>query len=114
MAAGPPVVDVAPLVDGTDPSAVAAAIDAACRSVGFFTIVGHGVDASLIDEVDALARAFFARPEDEKAAIAMARGGRAWRGWFPLGGELTSGVPDGKEGIYFGAELGRDHPRVRA
>ena len=34
----------------------------------------------------------------------MAVGGRAWRGWFPLGGELTSGVPDGKEGYYFGAE----------
>ena len=34
----------------------------------------------------------------------MARGGRAWRGWFPLAGELTSGVPDRKEGIYFGAE----------
>ena len=37
----------------------------------------------------------------------MARAGRAWRGWFPLGGELTSGVPDGKEGIYFGEELAR-------
>ena len=35
----------------------------------------------------------------------MARGGRAWRGWFPFEGELTSGVPDRKEGIYFGAEL---------
>ena len=44
----------------------------------------------------------------------MARGGRAWRGWFPVGGELTSGRPDRKEGIYFGAELDADHPRVRA
>ena len=44
----------------------------------------------------------------------MPHGGRAWRGWFPLGGELTSGVPDRKEGIYFGAELGADDPRVRA
>ncbi len=44
----------------------------------------------------------------------MARGGRAWRGWFPLGGELTSGRPDHKEGIYFGTELPRDDPRVVA
>ena len=44
----------------------------------------------------------------------MRHGGRAWRGWFPLGGELTSGRPDGKEGCYFGAELGPDDPRVRA
>ena len=42
----------------------------------------------------------------------MAHAGRAWRGWFPLGGELTSGVPDQKEGLYFGAELDDDHPRV--
>jgi len=44
----------------------------------------------------------------------MARGGRAWRGYFPVGGELTSGKPDMKEGIYFGTELPPDHPRVRA
>ncbi len=44
----------------------------------------------------------------------MARGGRAWRGWFPLGRELTDGVPDRKEGLYFGRELGPDDPRVRA
>ena len=34
----------------------------------------------------------------------MAHGGAAWRGWFPLDGELTSGRPDHKEGIYFGTE----------
>ena len=44
----------------------------------------------------------------------MRHGGRAWRGWFPLRGELTSGVPDQKEGLYFGEELGADDPRVRA
>ncbi len=44
----------------------------------------------------------------------MARGGRAWRGWFPLGGELTSGRPDRKEGFYFGEELGADDARVAA
>ena len=44
----------------------------------------------------------------------MARAGRAWRGWFPLGGELTSGRPDQKEGLYFGEELPPDDPRVRA
>jgi isopenicillin N synthase-like dioxygenase len=46
--------------------------------------------------------------------IAMVHGGRAWRGYFPPGGELTSGQPDLKEGLYFGSELGRDHPRVKA
>jgi isopenicillin N synthase-like dioxygenase len=52
-----------------------------------------------------LAREFFALDEDEKAAIDMKLGGRAWRGWFPVAGELTSGQPDMKEGLYFGQEL---------
>jgi isopenicillin N synthase-like dioxygenase len=91
---------------------VAAALDTACRDVGFFYVVGHGVDPELLPALDRAARAFFARPDDEKAAIAMPRAGRAWRGWFPLGGELTSGVADRKEGIYFGAELDVGHPRV--
>ena len=44
----------------------------------------------------------------------MSRGGRAWRGYFPVGRELTSGKPDRKEGLYFGAELPADHPAVLA
>ena len=65
-------------------------------------------------ELERLAREFFAQPDDVKAEIAMVHGGAAWRGWFPLDGELTSGRPDHKEGIYFGTELGPDHPAVRA
>ncbi len=110
-----PVVDVGPLVRGDDPAGsahAARAIDAACRETGFFYIVGHGVPTDLQDRLDTAARGFFARPEEEKAEIAMAKAGRSWRGWFPVGGELTSGRPDHKEGIYFGAELGPDHPKV--
>ena len=44
----------------------------------------------------------------------MALGGRAWRGYFRVGDELTSGKPDQKEGLYFGAELPADDPRVLA
>lgn len=44
----------------------------------------------------------------------MDRGGIAWRGWFPVAGELTSGIPDLKEGLYLGEELGTDDPRVAA
>jgi isopenicillin N synthase-like dioxygenase len=107
------VVDVTPLVGGSgDPAVVGREIDAACRDQGFFSVVGHGVDQDLLDRVVALAREFFARPEDEKRRIAMRLGGRAWRGWFPIGGELTSGVPDRKEGIYFGRELDARDRRV--
>jgi isopenicillin N synthase-like dioxygenase len=111
-----PVIDIGPLRAGdpADRAVVAREIDAACRDTGFFYVVGHGVDDGLLDRLDAHGREFFALDDDEKSRIAMRLGGRAWRGWFPVGGELTSGVPDRKEGIYFGAELGPEHPRVRA
>lgn len=109
-----PVIDVGPLSSGADVAPVAAAIDRACREHGFFSIVGHGVAPDLLARMDAAARRFFALADGQKGALSMDRGGPAWRGWFPLGGELTSGHPDRKEGIYFGAELGADDPRVRA
>ena len=100
-----PLIDIAPLLDaGADDRSVAAQIDAACREVGFFRITGHGVPESDLVELDRLARSFFVQPDDVKARIAMIHGGAAWRGWFPLDGELTSGRPDHKEGIYFGTE----------
>jgi isopenicillin N synthase-like dioxygenase len=115
--AGLPTVDVSALLPGGDPEGVAEVgeqMDRACATAGAFQAVGHGVAAEHLAGLEALARELFALDEAEKAEIAMVRGGRAWRGWFPLGDELTSGVPDRKEGIYFGAELGADHPRVRA
>jgi isopenicillin N synthase-like dioxygenase len=109
-----PVIDVAPLVAGRDDEAVARALDAACRELGFFYVVGHGVEEAHLERLEALGHELFALPEAAKAACSMAHGGPAWRGWFPLGGELTSGRPDDKEGWYFGAELGPEDRRVRA
>jgi isopenicillin N synthase-like dioxygenase len=95
-------------------AAVAAEVDRACRRFGFFRVTGHGVDGDRLAALDREARTFFALPDSTKAKIAMAQGGAAWRGWFPLGGELTAGRPDHKEGLYFGAELAPDHPAVAA
>ena len=52
--------------------------------------------------------------EEKKMEIRMALGGKAWRGYFPVGDELTSGKPDLKEGLYFGTELGEEDARVQA
>jgi isopenicillin N synthase-like dioxygenase len=111
---GLPVIDVAPLLSGGDASAAAAAIGEACCDLGFFYATGHAIGADTLSALDAASRKFFALPEAEKMKIAMARGGRVWRGYFPVGGELTSGKPDKKQGLYFGEELAADDPRVRA
>ena len=113
-----PLIDVSALLADeaydSDRLAVGLEIDAACRDSGFFLVTGHGIEPQLRDDLERLAREFFALPEATKAAIAMHRGGVAWRGWFPVGDELTSGEPDRKEGIYFGAELAPTDPRVLA
>ena len=87
-----PVLDVAPLVNHTaERIRTAREIDAACRESGFFYVVNHGVDESLCRRLETLSREFFAQSEPQKMQLAMSRGGRAWRGFFPVGRELTSG-----------------------
>lgn len=110
-----PLIDVSALVAGSAArEAVAAQIGAACRAHGFFYVTGHGVDAALVKRLEDLSHRFFDLPEEIKMQWRMALGGRAWRGYFPLGGELTSGRPDWKEGLYLGTELPATHPLVQA
>ena len=70
--------------------------------------------SALATALESASRGFFALDTAEKMRIRMDLGGRAWRGYFPVGGELTSGIPDDKEGLYFGAELDERDPRVIA
>lgn len=111
-----PVIDISALISQTSNSSnvVAEQIRQACQDYGFFYIVGHGVDEQLQKQLEHLSQQFFAQDEETKLKIRMAIGGRAWRGYFPVGNELTSGRPDLKEGIYFGTELEENHPLVKA
>ena len=43
----------------------------AARNVGFFYLVGHGIENSLIRDVLSVSRRFFALPEKDKLAIEM-------------------------------------------
>ncbi|CAL8095654.1 unnamed protein product [Orchesella dallaii] len=79
---------------------------------GFLYISGHCVDINLQNNLEAASREFFNLPLEVKQQINMKLGKHAWRGYFPPGDELTSGIPDSKEGIYFGTELADNHPKV--
>jgi isopenicillin N synthase-like dioxygenase len=122
-----PVIDISPLLlnqqqPGSDLPApgqrsdvtYASTVDAigdACRHVGFFYISNHHVPLELQTEMMYLSTRFFALDKDVKRRIDMKLGGKAWRGFFAVGDEFTSGVPDQKEGIYLGTELPAEDPR---
>ena len=88
MPSSVPVVDLSPWFSGGEKgrAAIAAEVDAALQSVGFFLLTGHGVPEALRDRVRAEARAFFALPGEAKQRYAVTVGGR---GWLPPGVEAN-------------------------
>ncbi len=111
-----PVIDVAPLFGGS-PSAfqqMAAAIDDACRNVGFFYIRNHGVAPAILDRAYAEARRFFALPAGDKKKIHYRNSRTRVRGFIPLG-ELEANVSadtktDLQEGFDYGVDLPPEDP----
>src|SRR5882757_4868232 len=112
-----PVIDVAPLLNGSmEPAhAVAKELGAACRDVGFFYIAGHGVPPELIARVFKTSAAFFAAPAQVREAASFSGPGGN-RGYIKLGGEtLDPGKPaDVKEAFNIGLELPPDDPELLA
>ena len=66
--------------------AVSAQIGAACREVGFFAIVGHGVSADLVADTFAASARFFALPAETKRRMAIGTLGSN-RGYVGIGVE---------------------------
>jgi isopenicillin N synthase-like dioxygenase len=66
-----PVIDMAPYFNGgpADKLRVAQQIGRACREIGFYIIVGHGVPEELIAAVDSNARDFFDLTLEEKMKL---------------------------------------------
>jgi isopenicillin N synthase-like dioxygenase len=90
-----PVIDLAAARHGghAERRRVAAAIDHACRDIGFFAITGHGVPERLVERLRAVAHEFFERPMTEKLAYRHPVPGTN-RGYHPVGGEALSKAND--------------------
>jgi len=113
-----PVLDISALrADPRDPAATAAfvgALRAAFHDVGFFQLIGHGVDPVLSEGVHDVARRFFALPERERLKIENVASPQ-FRGYTRVGSEHTNGQPDRRDQIDLGREqvapvLGAEDP----
>jgi isopenicillin N synthase-like dioxygenase len=76
---------------------------AAARDVGFFYLVGHGIEDELVGKVSSLSRRFFALPAADKLAIEMVNSPH-FRGYNRAGFEHTRGKPDWREQLDVGPE----------
>ena len=115
-----PVIDLAPFLEGarSDRLEVAQEIGRACRHIGFFYVINHGISQTLVDAAFAEAKRFFDQPNDVKQEISIEQSA-IHRGYFALGGENLDPAKqmeagDFKEGIKIGNDLAADHPLVTA
>ena len=117
MKSSVPVIDLTPWFSGDQEAraVVAAKVDAALQSVGFFLMTGHGVPSQMRARVRAGAREFFALPRETKQRYAVTVAGR---GWLPPGVEAdgyaegTATPPDLKESFAVGADQPTGDPEV--
>lgn len=111
-----PMIDISSLgMPGEEEDRTVAAIRDAAERVGFFYATGHGVPDSSVDGVFEQCRRFFSLAQDERDAILLTRSPN-YRGYLPVGarGDNADRPKDLLESFNFGAELGDDHPLVRA
>lgn len=88
-----PEIDISAYLNG-DPEGtrrVSEEINRACVEIGFFTVVGHGVDQAQIDKTYEMASAFFRLPVEEKLKIKQPAPSIS-RGYTPMRGESLGGM----------------------
>jgi isopenicillin N synthase-like dioxygenase len=96
---------------------VAGEIHRACRTIGFFYVIGHGIEPVMVDRAMAAAKAFFDLPLEQKNAIHMRRSPSS-AGYEPIAAQVLnsqdpsapSAPPDLKESFYCGLELPATDP----
>lgn len=120
-----PIIDISQALAGRSDArrTVAAAIEKAATTSGFFVITGHGVAAELIERMEQVSLEFFALPTEVKSRYATTPGDPTIRGWYGTpsyvsGSENLDTAPDlcelftacrlGEPGVATEASLGED------
>ncbi|MER9657822.1 isopenicillin N synthase family oxygenase [Mesorhizobium sp. M0152] len=101
-----PLVDIAPLLDGTNKQAVAKEIRWALSNIGFMYVKNHSIPQDLVDSVFDVSRRFFDLPMSQKMSLHISKSDVALRGYIEPFGENTNPgkTKDLKECFDFGPE----------
>ena len=99
-----PVIDIAPLRDGTDPAGVGVELARAAVEVGFLYVRNHGVGVALVERARRAALEFFRLPEEAKREAGT---NRFHHGYLKPGStQMYDGARlDLKESFNWGVEL---------
>tara|TARA_Y100001001_G_scaffold27629_2_gene23116 strand:+ start:92 stop:1072 length:981 start_codon:yes stop_codon:yes gene_type:complete len=112
-----PVIDISPLIGPqNNPKSLrktAKEIENACKNIGFFYVKNHQIPQNHLDAVILVMQEFFNLPEEEKMKIHIGNSD-VFRGYTPLGKELTNAKYDWHECVDFGLDLEPNHPEVIA
>lgn len=106
-----PVIDVGPLASGKaeDIARIGAAMREAAERIGFFYVSHHGIPETLIRDTDAIARRFFAQPQERKLDVVPLD---RHRGFLQVGQAkmYDKAKVDLKESYLWGLDTGTDDP----
>ena len=85
-----PILDMSPLVDGSNIQELAKKLRSACKDIGFFYAVNHGVSNTVITNAFEASRRFFDQPLEWRMQVHK---DRFHRGYLPLGTTKYPGKP---------------------
>jgi isopenicillin N synthase-like dioxygenase len=115
-----PIIDFGPYYAGEKGALVrlAGELDHACRNIGFFYALNHGVPDTLVKRAFAAARQFFALPLDHKLALKLNDDNI---GYLPVNASVQAASavhkatkPNLNESFFVSHDRGPDHPDVIA
>lgn len=96
-----PIVDLSlPLAD------TAFEVGQACRQVGFFYIVNHGMDPAIVSNTMTYSKRFFDLPASVKSEVDSSKSRSGARGYFALGGEDLNAKDGTRDLVAEGQSIG--------
>lgn len=98
-----PVIDISRFEDHAQRGEFLTELRHAAHEIGFFYVVGHGVDPRLTETLFTCSRSFFALPAEQKLEVENLNSPQ-FRGYTRTGTEMTAGASDWREQLDFGPE----------